>query len=1122
MAIIDNFYFDSLNNLEADGLSVSIAETGSNFTRTFSATVGGGTSPYTYSWNFGDGNTSTQTNPTHVYSGSGTYNVTLTVTDVDGRTGTDTYSLILSTNAVLEVTDLELWIGGSNWTDQSNFIKTLSPVDTVSLNTNPALNIIAVVNDPLGQFQRLEFFLDGNLERTESGAPLTFAGDSAGNILNTMSLTQGTYEITAVPYRSDNTIGVPMTVNLTLMQQSAPVANPVNLSIPNNAGTITVSLPPGSVTDADNDINEYSLEVITPISNGTIVPSVSSPLSFDINTIAIDSFDTFTYRVSDLAGNRSNIAQVNLTIGNFNPSPVLPSFIDVTTVAPNFINIDVASYATDNTGIDPGSVVIITQPANGTIFGINNGVVTYFPTNGFLGIDTFTVSIDDDQGATSNIATVRVNVVTNAIVTLYDDYDSPVGGVWEYEVVRPNYRRDFTQTESLYQNGAITNITPAMSATQIETAINSAPAGAHIVWQASSYNLDQPIRINRGNFRMSVQNDGIATLNPTWSGGWMRHTINISGTGNTGSEYNITDGLLDEHSYVITVPGHTFTVNQWVMLKVYGLARSYTGGSGGNQVTLPDGVKYSEMNTIAKVVAVNGSDITLDRKVAVLPGWIKRPQDAKVQAYSPISNIVIKGGTFVSTFINQLGTASSGSNPNSQPNWLFGAGVGSFFMRGLENFHIENLQSRESPSVGFWVDDCVDGQFINCGAYGAHNRGSGGHGYAFLHGGCTNVRLVDWYDERCRHSVLPSVSSTSVAMNIHIRYTESNPEFSHGGFSRLQSIIVDELNPHQGGENYRIFDDRETKVTRRNAGWVKVAHSTLNPYAEYDFQLRTYPGYDCNIDLGSEVFGAFFRDYPNAQYETFVGDNGFVTSYRIAMAHGMRTVLNPGTHNITVGNSRGNIYFVPQVGSDSIVIATLNSFRTTGGRTRGSGDVIMIATQTGLDNFSDLNIFDSGSDCVITLPNNGGSITLKNTTSAQITEAHIKVVSLEYMKRVHHRIGVQYNYKNNNPYIVSVAYPSSTQVAVTWNRPVSLSGSGNGYWYDSNGSIVVSISGANTSVSSNTTTFTVPDQTLKARWDNNFFTDGSAGCDALSDWHEDVVTTGDYEGLSFAALLSKE
>lgn len=63
--------------------------------------------------------------------------------------------------------------------------------------------------------------------------------------------------------------------------------------------------------------------------------------------------------------------------------------------------------------LDLGSITIVTQAANGTAMTFQeepDGTVTYTPNAGFTGSDSFTYTVDDDQGATSNVATVQVTV----------------------------------------------------------------------------------------------------------------------------------------------------------------------------------------------------------------------------------------------------------------------------------------------------------------------------------------------------------------------------------------------------------------------------------------------------------------------------------------------------------------------------------------------------------------------------------------------------------------------------------------------------------------------------------------------------------------------------------------
>lgn len=75
------------------------------------------------------------------------------------------------------------------------------------------------------------------------------------------------------------------------------------------------------------------------------------------------------------------------------------------------LTLDIVSNDSDADGVlDFSSVTIPAQPANGSAFSLGNGLVTYVPDPGFAGTDTFTYTIDDNSGATSNAATVTINV----------------------------------------------------------------------------------------------------------------------------------------------------------------------------------------------------------------------------------------------------------------------------------------------------------------------------------------------------------------------------------------------------------------------------------------------------------------------------------------------------------------------------------------------------------------------------------------------------------------------------------------------------------------------------------------------------------------------------------------
>src|SRR5205823_3558394 len=60
---------------------------------TFTATIVGGTNPFTFSWNFGDNSSGNGNVVSHTYSVQGTYTVTLTVRDANAQTAASTQTL---------------------------------------------------------------------------------------------------------------------------------------------------------------------------------------------------------------------------------------------------------------------------------------------------------------------------------------------------------------------------------------------------------------------------------------------------------------------------------------------------------------------------------------------------------------------------------------------------------------------------------------------------------------------------------------------------------------------------------------------------------------------------------------------------------------------------------------------------------------------------------------------------------------------------------------------------------------------------------------------------------------------------------------------------------------------
>ncbi|HWM52948.1 MAG TPA: right-handed parallel beta-helix repeat-containing protein [Thermoplasmata archaeon] len=66
----------------------------------FTASVTGGTPPYTYHWDFGDGGQSDAPNPAHTYATNGTYRVSVTVTDAQEQSVTRTFEFTVPLHSI--------------------------------------------------------------------------------------------------------------------------------------------------------------------------------------------------------------------------------------------------------------------------------------------------------------------------------------------------------------------------------------------------------------------------------------------------------------------------------------------------------------------------------------------------------------------------------------------------------------------------------------------------------------------------------------------------------------------------------------------------------------------------------------------------------------------------------------------------------------------------------------------------------------------------------------------------------------------------------------------------------------------------------------------------------------
>jgi hypothetical protein len=103
------------------------------------------------------------------------------------------------------------------------------------------------------------------------------------------------------------------------------------------------------------------------------------------------------------------------------------------------VTVNVVANDTDTDGtVDPTTITVITDALSGGTTVNGDGTIIYTPDTGYIGTDTFTYTVNDNDGATSNEATVLINIIGNPLFS--DDFSSDTTG-------------DYTITHTLTDGG---------------------------------------------------------------------------------------------------------------------------------------------------------------------------------------------------------------------------------------------------------------------------------------------------------------------------------------------------------------------------------------------------------------------------------------------------------------------------------------------------------------------------------------------------------------------------------------------------------------------------------------------------------------------------------------------
>ena len=344
-------------------------------------------------------------------NGSATVNPdgTIVYTPANAFLGTDSFSYtirdgfgLLSNVAVVSINVLD---GGANTAPAA-----ADDAIATGEDTPVTLNLTANDSDAEGNL------LAGGITFVTSPVNGTLRLGAGGNVTYTPAANfNGVNSFTYTVRDSLGLVSAAATVTITVNAvNDAPLAAADSATTSEDA-PVTFSVTANDL-DVDGAVLANSVQIVSQPANGQVSTSPDGTVTY---TPTLDFFgvDSFTYTVSDGTA-VSAPATATVTVNSVNDAPTAVN--DVATIpAAVPITINVAGNDLDLDGtINAATVAITSQPQNGSVTVSPAGTVSYASNAGFNGVDSFSYTVRDNNGAVSAPATVSVSVTAAASETV--------------------------------------------------------------------------------------------------------------------------------------------------------------------------------------------------------------------------------------------------------------------------------------------------------------------------------------------------------------------------------------------------------------------------------------------------------------------------------------------------------------------------------------------------------------------------------------------------------------------------------------------------------------------------------------------------------------------------------
>lgn len=240
------------------------------------------------------------------------------------------------------------------------------------------------------------------------------------------TLNAGTYTGT---YTVKSTLGVSSQIGTLIFILSRP-SSESGITLENSVFTLDCDDIPGTVVEVPliyhlaggSAIDWSSFQVLTP----PVPKATTITLGFNADGDRVVKYtvpnpvqsDTFTYTLCDTIGNCAQAGSISVV--ECAPDPVANDDT-FSVICGSTTDLNILSNDNGNGSPLVSNSVVITQGPTHGIITMVNGIATYVANTNYSGTDTFKYTVQNSRGATSNVATVTINITcagSNVAVTI--------------------------------------------------------------------------------------------------------------------------------------------------------------------------------------------------------------------------------------------------------------------------------------------------------------------------------------------------------------------------------------------------------------------------------------------------------------------------------------------------------------------------------------------------------------------------------------------------------------------------------------------------------------------------------------------------------------------------------